>query len=44
VDFQLNPVLRKNGKLNIELRPAVGAALPFTRTAPATIAVSQILY
>ena len=44
VNFDANPVVRKNGQINIELRPAVGAALPFTRTAPATIQVSQILY
>jgi len=44
VHFNVNPAVRKNGQLNVELRPAVGAALPFTRTAPATIQVSQILY
>jgi flagellin FlaB len=43
VIFKLSPVLTKNQQLNIELRPAVGAALPFTKTAPASITVSQIL-
>jgi flagellin FlaB len=36
--------LPKNGKINIQLSPAVGASLPFTRSAPATIDYSQILY
>jgi archaeal flagellin FlaB len=40
----LPSVLEKNNKINIELRPSVGAALPFTRSAPATIEASQILY
>jgi flagellin FlaB len=33
-----------NTKMNIELRPSVGAALPFTKTAPATIAKTNVLY
>jgi archaeal flagellin FlaB len=40
----LPTVLNKNNAINIEMRPAVGAALPFTRTAPATIQATQILY
>jgi flagellin FlaB len=36
--------LTKNNAINVEMRPAVGAALPFTRTAPATIQNTQILY
>ena len=34
----------KNGIVSIQLSPAVGASLPFTRTAPATLDSSQILY
>ncbi|OPY35396.1 MAG: flagellin [Methanoregula sp. PtaU1.Bin051] len=34
----------KNTKITIELRPAVGASLPFTRTVPATIQVVNSLY
>jgi archaellin len=30
--------------MNIELRPSVGAALPFTKTAPATISMTNVLY
>jgi flagellin FlaB len=33
-----------NTKMNIELRPSVGAALPFTKTAPATITATNVLY
>jgi flagellin FlaB len=33
-----------NTKMTIELRPAVGAALPFTKTAPATITATNVLY
>ena len=33
-----------NTKMNIELRPSVGAALPFSKTAPATIATTNVLY
>jgi archaellin len=33
-----------NTKMNIELRPSVGAALPFSKTAPATIAKTNVLY
>jgi archaeal flagellin FlaB len=43
ISFDLSPVMRRNGQINIEIRPAVGASLPFTRTAPATIMPSQIL-
>jgi len=43
IKFGVNPVIRRNGEVNIEIRPAVGAALPFTRSAPATITKSQIL-
>jgi archaeal flagellin FlaB len=33
-----------NTKMNIELRPSVGAALPFTKTAPATITNTTVLF
>jgi flagellin FlaB len=44
VTIALSSGLSANQKVTIELRPAVGAALPFTRTAPATIAKTQTLY
>jgi flagellin FlaB len=34
----------KGDKINIELRPGVGAALPFTKTMPATVSAVNILY
>ncbi|OPY35397.1 MAG: flagellin [Methanoregula sp. PtaU1.Bin051] len=34
----------KNSRITIELRPAVGASLPFTRTVPATIQAVNVLY
>ncbi len=34
----------KNTRISIELRPAVGAALPFTRSIPATLQVVNALY
>jgi flagellin FlaB len=34
----------KNTKITIELRPAVGASLPFTRSIPATIQTVNVLY
>jgi flagellin FlaB len=33
-----------NTKMTLELRPSVGAALPFSKTAPATITATNILY
>ncbi|MEI6377362.1 MAG: hypothetical protein WCO97_09215, partial [bacterium] len=42
--FRVSPKLGKNSAVNIELRPAVGAALPFTKSAPASISDTQVLY
>ena len=33
-----------NTRMTIEIRPSVGAALPFTKTAPATITKTNVLY
>jgi flagellin FlaB len=33
-----------NTKITMELRPSVGAALPFSKTAPATITATNVLY
>ena len=33
-----------NTKMTIEIRPSVGASLPFTKTAPATITKTNVLY
>jgi flagellin FlaB len=44
IKFNVYPNLTKNSKVTIEMRPAIGASLPFTRTAPATISSNQVLY
>jgi flagellin FlaB len=44
VTVKLSTPLGVNNKVTVELRPAVGAALPFSRTAPATISNTQVLY
>ena len=43
IDFKVAPV-GANTKMMFELRPSVGAALPFTKTAPATISAINLLY
>jgi len=43
IAFKVSPV-PANTKIRIELRPSVGAALPFTKTAPATITGWDILH
>jgi len=42
IDFMVAPI-PKDTVMNIEIRPAVGAALPFSRTTPATITNTSIL-
>ena len=37
-------LVNKSVKMNFELRPIVGAALPFSRSAPGNIEVTNILY
>jgi len=34
----------KGDRINIEIRPGVGAAIPFTRTMPATVTTVNVLY
>jgi flagellin FlaB len=42
IDFLVVPV-PKNTAVNIEIRPPVGAALPFSKTTPATITNTSVL-
>ena len=42
IAFNVTPV-PVNTKINIEIRPGVGAALPFSRTTPATITATNVL-
>jgi len=43
ITFKISPV-KANTKIFIELRPAVGASLPFSKTIPTTISKMNILY
>jgi flagellin FlaB len=42
INFLVSPV-PVNTRINIEIRPGVGAALPFSKTTPATITTTNIL-
>jgi archaellin len=44
VNLTLPHVAPKNTKITVELRPAVGAALPFERSIPPTVKNVQVLY
>ena len=43
IDFLVSPVAA-NTRMTIELRPSVGASLPFAKTAPATVTNTNVLY
>ena len=43
IDFLVVPV-PANTKMIFELRPPVGAAIPFSKTTPATITNTTVLY
>lgn len=43
ISFRVVPV-SANTKMSFELRPAVGASLPFSKTTPATIQKTNVLY
>jgi len=43
IDF-LTEYVPATTRMNIEIRPAVGAALPFSKTTPATISGTSLLY
>ncbi|MEI6377363.1 MAG: archaellin/type IV pilin N-terminal domain-containing protein [bacterium] len=43
INFDVSPTIHKNGQITIELRPAEGAALPLSKTAPPDISALQIL-
>jgi archaeal flagellin FlaB len=44
IDFTSDAYVVANTKMTMELRPSVGAALPFSKTAPATISKTVVLY
>lgn len=41
--FKVNPV-QANTRMNIEVRPVVGAVIPFSKTAPATLLHTNLLH
>jgi len=43
IDFKVTAV-PKNTRITIELRPSVGASLPFSKTTPATVQKTNVLY
>jgi flagellin FlaB len=43
INFYVAPV-RKNTVMNFEIRPSVGASLPFSKTAPPAITQTNVLY
>jgi archaeal flagellin FlaB len=43
ISFTVDPV-QTNTKMTIEIRPSVGASLPFTKTSPPTITATNVLY
>ncbi len=44
ITFLVSPVVPKNTIINIEIRPSVGAALPFEKTTPPSLTTSNVLY
>jgi archaellin len=43
IDFLVTAV-PANTRMTMEMRPSVGASLPFAKTAPATITKTNVLY
>jgi flagellin FlaB len=44
ISFNVSPLVSKNTVMNIEIRPAVGASLPFSKTAPPAITAMNVLF
>ena len=44
IAFMVSPVVPKNTVMNFEIRPSVGAALPFSKTTPPAITATNVLY
>ncbi len=44
VAFMVSPEVPKNTVMNFEIRPSVGAALPFSKTTPPAITSTNVLY
>ena len=44
ISFIVTPKVPKNTIINIEIRPSVGAALPFSKTTPPSLTATNVLY
>lgn len=44
ISFIVSPVVPKNTIINIEIRPSVGAALPFEKITPPSLTSTNVLY
>jgi len=44
ISFVVSPVVPKNTQMNFEIRPSVGASLPFTKTSPPALSSTNVLY
>ena len=44
IAFMVSPVVPKNTVMNFEIRPSVGASLPFSKTTPPAITATNVLY
>ena len=44
IAFLVSPVVPKNTVMNFEIRPSVGASLPFSKTSPPAITATNVLY
>ena len=44
IDFVVSPKVGVNTKMTMEIRPSVGASLPFSKTTPPTITKTNVLY
>ncbi len=44
IAFLVSPVVPKNTVMNFEIRPSVGASLPFSKTTPPALTITNVLY
>jgi flagellin FlaB len=44
ITLLVSPVVPKNTIINLEIRPSVGAALPFSKTTPPSLTATNVLY
>ena len=44
ISFKVDPAVPKNTVMNFEIRPSVGASLPFSKTTPPALTATNVLY